>query len=311
MPKNTNPSPADYVAPLNMNGLQGRMLRAPAPPKRNREILLIYGHHAVLERWWGLVQNLNSYGAVTMPDLPGFGGMDSFYKIGKKPTIDNFADYLASFVKLRYRRRNVTIIGISFGFVVVTRMLQRYPELAKKVDFVVSLVGFVHKDDFVFKPNARRFYIVAARLVATRPLAYMMRHVFLNSFVIKNVYRRLSRGKKRFAEIEMTEFEQYLDFDVYLWQTNDVQTHWLTTYQFLQLDNCKVPIDVPVWHVFAKNDYYFNNIVVEQHMRIVFKEYHAIEAKQIKNHTPSIIGDKKDMAVLLPTALRHVLARKT
>lgn len=122
----------DYIQPLNMNGLQGRVLQMPAPKNKNREILFIYGHHSSLERWWGLVQNFNRYGAVTMPDLPGFGGMDSFYKIGEKPTIDNLADYLASFIKMRYKRRRFTIIGMSLGFVIATRMLQRYPDLAKK-----------------------------------------------------------------------------------------------------------------------------------------------------------------------------------
>ena len=76
----------------------------------------------MLERWWGLVQNFNEYGAVTMPDLPGFGGMDSFYTIGRRPTIDAFADYLAAFIKLRYKRKRITIVGISFGFLVATRM---------------------------------------------------------------------------------------------------------------------------------------------------------------------------------------------
>src|SRR3954467_13947355 len=122
---------ADYILPLNINGLQGRMLRAPSNTNKKREILLVYGHHAALERWWSLVENLVQYGNVTMPDLPGFGGMESFSKINTKPTIDNFADYLAAFVKLRYQRKRVTIYAISYGFVVVTRMLQRYPEIAK------------------------------------------------------------------------------------------------------------------------------------------------------------------------------------
>jgi alpha-beta hydrolase superfamily lysophospholipase len=121
MPKKASENPADYIVPLNINGLEGRMMHVPAPPKRQREILLIYGHHAMLERWWALVQNLNEYGAVTMPDMPGFGGMDSFAHIGIKTDIDAFADYLAAFVKLRFRRKRVTIVAISFGF--VTRSL--------------------------------------------------------------------------------------------------------------------------------------------------------------------------------------------
>src|SRR5579863_9493933 len=119
MPKTSSKNLADYVVQLNINGLRGRMLRLPAK-RRNREILLIYGHHASLERFFGLAEMLNDYGAVTMPDLPGFGGMQSFYRLGITPSIDNLADYLATFIKLRYKRRRLTIIGLSFGFTVVT-----------------------------------------------------------------------------------------------------------------------------------------------------------------------------------------------
>src|SRR3982751_3045218 len=93
----------DYIRPLEMNGLTGRMLHMPAPKNKKRDILLIYGHHSCLERMYGVAEDLNQYGAVTMPDLPGFGGMDSFYKIGMEPTLDNLADYLAAFIKLRYK----------------------------------------------------------------------------------------------------------------------------------------------------------------------------------------------------------------
>src|SRR5437899_499489 len=100
MPKKTPPNVQDYIVPLNINGMEGRMLHLPAPKSRQDcHILYIYGHHSSLERWWGLAQAFNEFGEVTAPDLPGFGGMDSFYTIGKKPDLDNMADYLASFVK--------------------------------------------------------------------------------------------------------------------------------------------------------------------------------------------------------------------
>jgi len=45
---------------------------------------------------------------------------------------------------------------------------------------------------------------------------------------------------------------------------------------------------------------------VEQHMRVVYADYH----KSIMNspaHTPSILGDKKELAVMIPPALRRAL----
>ncbi len=309
MAKKPLANPADYIVPLNMNGLEGRMMRVPASGRRDREILLIYGHHAMLERLWGLVENLNEYGAVTMPDLPGFGGMDSFYEIRKKPTIDQYADYLAAFIKLRFRRKHITIVGISYGFVIVTRMLQKYPELVKKVDLLISVAGFAHKDDFVFSVPRRKFYQYGTRLFTTPPLPFLIRYIGLNSFVIKNVSRQLPNTKKRFVGASSELMDIYLDFDVKLWQINDVRTDWLTRSEFLNLDNCTEQIDLPVYHVYSKTDHYFNNEIVKQHMLVVFRQYKSY-AMNSKAHMPSIIADKKETAVLIPPALRRILAQK-
>lgn len=305
----TKATPADYIAPLNMNGLQGRMLRVPPPKGKSREILLIYGHHALLERWWGLVQNLNHYGAVTMPDLPGFGGMDSFAKIGQKPTIDAFADYLAAFIKMQYKRRRVTIVSISFGFVVVTRMLQRYPELIKKVDLLASLVGFMHKDDFLLPPRTIRYSRWLARFFATRPVAFFIRYACLNRPVLKTLYAKLPASKRRFIEVEPLEYAAMLDFEVQLWQANDVRTHWLTTSEFLRLDNCQKRIELPVWHIASKHDHYFDNNIVREHLLVVFSECHQILTRT-KAHTPSVVADKKGLAVMVPPELRRALNKQ-
>ena len=281
----------------------------PAPSKRrNREILVIYGHHALIERWWGLLQNFNDCGAVTMPDLPGFGGMDAFHKIGIAPTIDHYADYLASFIKFRYKRRRLTIAGISFGFVVVTRMLQRYPELAKRVDLVVSIVGFMHKDDFLFQPRRRQAFSFITKAFSTRPVALLIRYSWLNRFTIKQIYVRTPPGKRRFLEMHPEEFDVMMDFEVVLWQSNDVRTHWATTSEFLRLDNCIKQIGLPVWHIASKHDHYFDNNVVEQHMKIVFGDY-TRSVMDSKAHTPGILGDKKELSIMVPPALKRELRK--
>lgn len=308
MPHKVTKNPVDYIVPLNLNGLDGRMLRVPGPAKRQREILLLYGHHAMLERWWALVENLQLYGNVTMPDLPGFGGMDSFMKIGRKPTIDAYADYLAAFVKLRYKRKKVTIVAISFGFVAVTRMLQKYPELTKKVDILVSLVGFMHKDDFVYSPRQRRLFISLARLFATRPVALGIRYVGLNRPVLRYFYARLPNSKRRMIEVGPEEFEATMDFEVKIWQANDVRTHWLTTAEFLGLDNCQAKVALPIYHVCSTTDHYFNNEIVKQHMLVVFEKYQRFNATS-KAHTPPILADKKAAGVMLPPGLRRLLRK--
>jgi pimeloyl-ACP methyl ester carboxylesterase len=302
-------NPADYIVPLNMNGLDGRMLHMPAPAGKNREILIIYGHHAMIERWWGLIENYNELGTVTMPDLPGFGGMDSFHKIGRRPTIDAYADYLAAFIKLRFKRKRLSIVGISFGFIVATRMLQRYPELVKKVDILVATVGFMHRDDFIWPARKRNMLRYGSRLFATRPAAVMIRYIGINKFFIKEMSKIMPNSKRRFIEVTTEEFNSTMDFEVEIWKANDVRTHWLTTSEFLDVDNCSKRIPLPVHHVISSEEHYFNNDVVKEHMLVVFKDYHRYEAKS-KAHTPSILADKKAMRVLLPPGLRRVLNRR-
>lgn len=301
--------PADFIAPLNMNGMNGRMLMVPTARKqRKREILLVYGHHARLERWWGLVENLREYGNVTMPDLPGFGGMDSLYKIGQQPTIDTYADYLAAFIRLRFKRRRFTVVGISFGFVVATRMLQRYPELAKKVDLVASIVGFMHYEDFHFKPRTRKLFSMVARVFGTRPVSFAIRYIGLNGPVIRTIYAKLPAGERRLSSMDPIEAREMLDYDVMLWQTNDVATHWRTTAEFLNIDNCTVPIDLPVWHVGSIKDHYFDNAKVEQHLLMTYKECHMVLI-ETKAHTPSVLADKAELGILLPSKLRRALSK--
>ena len=284
------------------------MMHLAAPKGRNREILLIYGHHSSLERWFGLAQVLNRYGAVTMPDMPGFGGMESFYKIGQKPTIDNLADYLAAFVKMRYKRRRVTIVGMSFGFVVATRMLQRFPDLAKKVDILVSLVGFAHKDDFTFSRTRYWSFRLGAGFFGLPIAANFFRGVCLHPAILRAVYDKTPNAKHKFADLSPEERRKMLDVEVGLWRDNDVRTYMYTTTQFLKFDNCTSQIDLPVWHVGVKNDHFFDNNLVEQHMRIIFNDFHGMTINMTK-HAPTVIAEAKDAAPFVPPKLRRVLSQ--
>src|SRR2546430_3930904 len=201
-------NPADFIVPLNINGMQGRMLHMPAPKGKDKEILFVYGHHSSLERWWGLMQNLNRFGAVTMADLPGFGGMDSFYKIGEKASLDKLADYLAAFIKLRYKRRKVTIVGMSLGFVIATRMLQRYPDLTKKVNLLISVAGFAHKDDFTFSRPRLAMYRTLAAVFSLPVAAGFFRYVCLNPLILKAAYRHTHNAKKKLHGIVGEELSE-------------------------------------------------------------------------------------------------------
>ncbi len=311
MKKSKQANPADYIERLNMNGLQGRMLHLPAPKPGAPEILFVYGHHSSLERWWGVAKFLNRYAAVTMPDLPGFGGMDSFYTIGKKGSIDNLADYLASFIKLRYKRKKVIVVGMSLGFVIATRMLQRCPELTKNVEMLVSFAGFAHQDDFTFKKSRRLFYTAGSKFFTHRLPALFFRYILLHPRILRTAYTKTHNAKEKFEGVFEEELEELVQFEIGLWHSNEVRTYMQTSTEFLRLDNCRVQVDLPVYHIGVKGDRYFDNDIVEQHYRVIFTDYHLLSMLDLANHAPSVIADEKAASVFIPPKLRRLLQAQT
>jgi pimeloyl-ACP methyl ester carboxylesterase len=307
--KSTLQSMQKNIKPLNMNGLNGRMLKLPAnskTAKSKREILLIYGHHASIERMYGIAEVLSDFGTVTMPDLPGCGGMDSYYTIGVKPTIESMADYLASFIKLNYRNKKVSIAGMSLGFVIVTRMLQKYPELVRKVDILVSIVGFSHKYDFALKRSRLTYYKIGTTFFSLKLPSLFFYNVFLHPLVIKNAYSYSHNAKHKFKDLSKDEKKLALDFEVNLWRQDDIRTYMKMANEFLNLDNCKSQIDLPVHHISVSSDQYFDNSVVEQHMRIIYTDFTEHEAV-IPNHAPSIIATKKEAEPFIPKSIEKLL----
>ncbi len=302
MPK-TARKPEDFIVPLNMNGLEGRMMRLPSKTKKKREILFLYGSHSSLERWWGLAEELSKFGNVTMPDFPGLGGMTPLYKIGQQPTVDNLADYLASFIKLKYRNKRVTIMGMSLGFVIATRMLQKYPELTKKVDMLVSIVGFAQGKDLIFTKKRLFIYRNASRIFARKWPAFFFHHIALNPFLIRLVYHRTMNAKEKFKDMDGEQFERTMQMEINLWHINDIRTQFKNYLEIFKLDNTKKRVNLPVYHVAAKGDRYFNNVRVEEHMRRVFDDF-EIFYSATPNHAPTIIATTREAAPFFPPALR-------
>lgn len=288
--------------------MNGRMLRLPARKSKKRNILLLYGHHSSLERMFGLAEVLNEHGSLIMPDLPGLGGMDSFYKIGQKPTLDNYADYLASLVKLYYKRRRVTIFAMSFSVPLVVRMLQKYPELVKKVDLFISIAGFVHRDDFIFSRKLYWSLRSLAYIFAYRFPAAFAEKVILRRPVIKSTYLLVSGRHDKMKDASTSEERmRRIDFEIGLWQTNDMRTRMSTMNMMFTIDLCKGPrLDVPAYHVTATQDRYFDHEVVEQHLHIIFKNLKVIPSK-MANHAPTIVATAEEAAPYIPKRLRTLL----
>ena len=285
------------------------MLNLPSPNKSKRNMLFIYGSHSSIERWWGVAQELNKYGPLVMPDLPGLGGMTPMYKIGRQPNLDNMADYLAAFIKLKYRNKNITLVGMSLGFTIATRMLQKYPELVKKVDLLVSVVGFAHKDDFVWTRRRHMVYLTASRFFSLKWPSIFFKHTALQPAVLRGGYHKTHNARNKFAEVSGDELERSMEAEIELWKINDIRTQFKHYVEILTLDNTTVPVKLPVHHVAVKNDHFFDNIRVEQHMRQIFSDFHIYHSK-MSSHAPTVMASAKDAAPLIPEGMRKMLKKK-
>lgn len=302
-----NKSYSSQITAIEINGLKGRMINLEPPKNKKREILLLYGHHSSIERMSGIADNLNDYGRVVIPDLPGFGGMDSFYKIGLKPTVDNYADYLATFIKLKYKNKRFTLISMSYSFLITTRMLQKYPDIAKQVDLLVSSVGFVHYDDFRLPKYQIGGLKILSSLLQYNPFAYIAKHTFFSEFAVKNFYNYFGARHSKMQDAgDKKVKEKRIKTEVILWDINDMRTRMKTMYDSFSANLLNAQVDLPVHHVFVEDDRFFNNQIVEQHMRIVYKDFIGIKTN-IVGHMPSIVATKQEADVFIPKELKKLL----
>lgn len=296
-----------YISVLRINKMRGRMLRLPSTGNSKKEILLLYGHHASIERMSGISQNLSQYGNVTLPDLPGFGGMDSFYSIGLKPTTENYADYLAAFIKLRFKQKRITIMAMSFAFPVVTKMFQKYPDIAKKVDVLVSSVGFVHHDDFRLPAWQQYGLRIMGTVFSNKPLATLFRYTCLQGWTIRTTYKLVRASHSKMHDADDKEFKARIDAEVKLWQINDVQTRMKTMADMFKLDVCDKRVKLVVNHVSVEHDRYFDNKIVEQHMRVVYSDFVDMPTT-VPGHMPSIVATSEDADPFVPDTLKKLLS---
>jgi pimeloyl-ACP methyl ester carboxylesterase len=225
------------------------------------------------------------------------------------------ADYLASFVKLRYRNKNFTLAGSSLGFVIITRMLQKYPKIAKQVNLLSSVAGLTHKNDFRIKRRNVFLIRLGASIFAFRLPAAGLKYLVFRGPIIKLGYKLLEplfinekHSKVRNAETP-EERQQRVNFEVNLWQINDVRTYSQTATSMFTLDLTGQHVDLTVHHVAIDNDRYFDNVRVEQHMRSIFSDFKLYKAKA-PTHAESVIATAAQAAPYIPVPLRRLLNKK-
>lgn len=288
--------PGKYIVQLNMNRLEGRMLRYPAR-NRSLEILLVGDYPSNIEYWWGLIRLLHDYGSVTMGDLPGLGGMDEFYKINKQPTLDNYADYLASFIKLRYKRRHIVIFGVGFGFVVITRMLQNYPEMAERVKCLVSLGGYTDHDDFNRSKASYYLQHYFYALLSQRLIATLVAPIFNERF-LRRYYLLRSSNKSDPEMIRLVETT------IRRWLSGNLRTMATISYQLGWFSNTTRPVNLPLVHV-QTPDELLSYRRIEQRLKVIYPELKILSTNRYNRYP--LKQDKRSAGVYMPLELRQLL----
>ncbi len=307
--------PAGTIRRININGLSGRVLTIPKTNKSQKdvEILLVYGMHSSLERWYTLANALSQFGNVTMPDLPGHGGMDSFYKIKMEPTLDNFGDYLATFIKLHYKNKRFIVLGMSLGFEVVTNMLARYPELSSHVDLVVSGVGFTHHKDFKIKRINQAFLKTIGYIGSRRGMGLFMQYIIFNRFFVSIGFSIWGKKHlKKYNSLTKEQIHDYSQIDINLWLLNDIRTRGYTAYQMFKSDLTYLHVPLPVHHIHVPDDQYFYRDQVKAHMSMIYTGYHEYLANFVSHGSPLIADETEALTMFNRELQKHIkdLGRK-
>ena len=169
--------PAAHTKKLSIWGMNGRLLAMPGPPAKKRTLVIVHGQHHSLERFHSIVLYLEQHGSVLFPDMPGFGGMDSFYSIGRTPSYDAYADYLYDVLEAHVKTDRVWLVGVSFGSQVMTRFLQKYPVWQSRVEHAVVLMGLVGAQDFqtgrFFRATVHPLAAIASTYIGASVLGFL------------------------------------------------------------------------------------------------------------------------------------------
>ncbi len=302
----TNGLLTDNIETIEYKTLLGRQAKL-LNKNTQSKIVFVYGHHASLERVAGILLALSDFGDVYCPDLPGFGGMDSLYKINQTPTIDNLAEYLADYLKKNFKNQKIVLVGLSLGFVIITRMLQNYPELTKKVILLVSLVGFSSYLDFNFSQFRQRSYYLGAVILDNRFFSYFFNKIILSEWTLRLFYAHTYNARTKFFNMNQTEYNQKIAFEINLWKINDVRTWLHTAREFLSLDNTLKRVNLALIYVGSGHDNYFNQDNVLTNLNQIFSsiDNYLID---LANHSPSILASKEEALTLIPKQLAKLLS---
>jgi pimeloyl-ACP methyl ester carboxylesterase len=251
---------------------------------------------------------LSDYGEVYLPDLPGIGGMNSFYTIKMTPTLDNYAHYLYSFLKLKKLDKNIEIVAMSFGFMVVSRMLQLYPDSQKWFNHVISYVGFGRSSDFKNFKLKKRYYTPVNKIFSTKIGSIFIKIFIFNPFSLKIMFRIFRQFNPKYQHGMKKDLKASTDMELDLWTKNDARTRFFVYNILFNFDLTKsvTKIGVRLHNMTTPHDQYFDSERVKVSLSKIYRDVTSSTAK-LEMHAPSIIGTKQEVSAQFSDETKEIL----
>lgn len=266
----------DYkkMYPLNMNRLHGRVYRVISRQSK-KEILIVKDHVSTIEKWIPLSRKLIRFGNVTIPDIPGVGGMDSFSKIRDPISLERYADYLASFIRLRYKHKKIAIVCLGSGFVITTKMLQKYPSLQQKVELLFNVGGYISSDELNLS-GFQKFELKLFSKILQIPLAFnLFRIASKTPPILGLLYLRLIREKNSSSKLDNKNLRSW-EFDL---KYCDSRSFLKISRELLKTDNRQRKINLEICNIYDPNSKILKNNRVRKDLSNIFKEYCECRSK--------------------------------
>ena len=113
----------------------------------------------------------------------------------------------------------------------------------------------------------------------------------------------------KFKDTDNEERNKRIDFEVNLWHINDVRTYMDVSVSMLKLDLCKERVDLPVYQITVTPDHFFDHKIVEQHLKVIYRESSEIKSK-MSGHSQTVLATADDVAPFFPPKFRRLLASK-
>lgn len=305
--------PANELSQLEVGGLRGRILKLKAREEQDLDVLLLYGIHSSMERMYTTAKFHSRYGRVWMPDLPGFGGMDSFFDIGRKPDLDSYADYLYTCLKTyKLDEKRIRIVAMSFGFLVVTRMLQKYPKMSRNVEFVVSFVGFGKTEDFSITTFNKPLVKLSILAGSSKFGSMLIGKLIFNKLSLRLMFAvfRVLNPNPKYRHESKSKQKEAVEMELELWSSNDARTKFYTYKVLSDFDLTKSgkPIDLNLYDIVTPTDQYFDSESVSSTLGKLYKKSSTFQAN-LEVHAPSVIGSEDDVANIYPDSIKKILAK--